>query len=127
MNPPTLRELHRTMVLIRMVEERIGELVEAGEIGCPCHLYIGQEAIAAGVCSALGNGDTVWGTHRSHGHYLARGGSLEALLAEVFGRTDGCSKGRGGSMHLIAPEQGMLGSVPIVAATIPLAVGAGLA
>jgi acetoin:2,6-dichlorophenolindophenol oxidoreductase subunit alpha len=123
----TLRELHRTMVLIRVVEERIGELVESGEIGCPCHLYIGQEAIAAGVCSALGSADTVWGTHRSHGHYLARGGSLKALFAEVFGKSGGCSRGRGGSMHLIAAEQGVLGSVPIVAATIPLAVGAGLA
>lgn len=127
MNPPMLQELHRTMVLIRMTEERIGELIEAGEIGCPCHLYIGQEAIAAGVCSALAPGDTVWGTHRSHGHYLARGGSLKALLAEVFGRTGGCSRGRGGSMHLIAPEQGLLGAVPIVAATIPLAVGSALA
>jgi pyruvate dehydrogenase E1 component alpha subunit len=115
------------MVLIRATEERIGELIEAEEIRCPCHLYIGQEAIAVGVCAALGLGDTVWGTHRSHGHYLAQGGSLKGLMAEVFGRIGGCAKGRGGSMHLYAEEQGILGTVPIVAATIPMAVGAGLA
>lgn len=122
-----LREFYRTMTLIRVTEERIGELVEAGEVRCPCHLYIGQEAVAAGVCSALGFGDTVWGTHRSHGHYLAQGGDLAALLAEVLGRAAGCAKGRGGSMHLLAKDEGVLGTVPIVAATIPLAVGAGLA
>jgi pyruvate dehydrogenase E1 component alpha subunit len=121
-----LRDFYAQMLLIRIVEERLGEMVEAKEVCCPCHLYIGQEAIAVGVCGALGFGDTVWGTHRSHGHYLARGGSLLGLMAEVLGRIDGCSKGRGGSMHLFAPEQGILGTVPIVAGTIPLAVGAGL-
>ncbi len=123
----TLLDFYARMFLIRIVEERIGEMVEAKEVHCPCHLYIGQEAIAVGVCAALGFRDTVWGTHRSHGHYLAQGGSLLGLLAEVLGRVDGCAQGRGGSMHLIAPEQGILGTVPIVAATIPLAVGAALA
>ena len=127
MTEEMLRSFFRMMTLIRSVEERIGELVESGEVRCPCHLYIGQEAVAAGVCAALRRGDTAWGTHRSHGHYLALGADLTALFAEILGRTGGCSKGRGGSMHLFAREQGILGTVPIVAATIPLAVGAGLA
>jgi TPP-dependent pyruvate/acetoin dehydrogenase alpha subunit len=112
---------------IRRAEETIGEMSESGEARCPCHLSIGQEAIPAGVCAALHRGDTVWSGHRSHGHYLAQGGSLEGLFAEVLGKTTGCSGGRGGSMHLIAPEQGILGTVPIVAGTIPLAAGAALA
>jgi TPP-dependent pyruvate/acetoin dehydrogenase alpha subunit len=115
-----------TMALIRRTEETIADLIESGEARGPCHLAIGQEAVAAGVCAALEPEDTVWGGHRSHGHYLAKGGSVEALLAEVLGKTTGCSGGRGGSMHLIAREQGILGTVPIVAATVPLAVGAAM-
>jgi pyruvate dehydrogenase E1 component alpha subunit len=115
------------MLRIRLYEERIAKLVEAGEVKCPCHLCIGQEAIAAGVCAALERDDYVWGGHRSHGHYLAKGGDGPAMMAEIFGRVDGCACGHGGSMHLVAPEVGILGTVPIVAATIPVAVGAGLA
>jgi pyruvate dehydrogenase E1 component alpha subunit len=115
------------MVRIRLFEERVAGLVESGEIRTPCHLYIGQEAIAAGVCAALEPPDYVWGGHRSHGHYLAKGGDLPAMLAEIFGKATGCSGGHGGSMHLVAPEVGILGTVPLVAATIPLAAGAGLA
>jgi pyruvate dehydrogenase E1 component alpha subunit len=117
----------RTMLRIRLAEEAIAEMVERGEARCPCHLYIGQEAIASGVCAALNRDDSVWGGHRSHGHYLAKGGSLEGLFAEVLGKSTGCSSGRGGSMHLLAPEAGILGTVPIVAGTIPLAAGAALA
>lgn len=119
--------LYRTMLLIRLTEERIAALIEGHEIKTPCHLCIGQEAVAAGVCAALDNMDSIWGGHRSHGHYLAKGGSLNALMAEIFGKTTGCSKGRGGSMHLVAPESGLYGTVPLVGATISLAVGAGLA
>ena len=115
------------MVRVRLFEERVAELVEAREIRTPCHLYIGQEAIAAGICAALETRDYVWGGHRSHGHYLAKGGDLRAMMAELFGKATGCSGGRGGSMHLVAPEVGILGTVPLVAATIPLAVGAGMA
>jgi acetoin:2,6-dichlorophenolindophenol oxidoreductase subunit alpha len=115
------------MVRVRLFEERVAELVGAREIRTPCHLYIGQEAIAAGVCAALETRDYVWGGHRSHGHYLAKGGDLRAMMAELFGKATGCSGGRGGSMHLVAPEVGILGTVPLVAATIPLAVGAGMA
>ncbi len=115
------------MLRIRLAEEAIARLVESGEAVCPCHLYIGQEAVAAGVCDVLEPADTVWGGHRSHGHYLAKGGSLDALFAEILGKTTGCSGGRGGSMHLLAPTQGILGTVPIVAGTVPLAVGAAMA
>jgi pyruvate dehydrogenase E1 component alpha subunit len=111
--------LWETMVLIRRVEETIARMIEAGEIACPCHLAIGQEAVAAGVCAALAPEDTIWGGHRSHGHYLAKGGNLETMLAGI--------RRRGGSMHLAAPEQGIPGTVPIVGATVPLAVGAAMA
>jgi pyruvate dehydrogenase E1 component alpha subunit len=119
--------MYTTMVRIRKFEECVAELIEAGEIRCPCHLAIGQEAIAAGVCAALERDDYLWGGHRSHGHFLAKGGDLDAMMAELFGKATGCSGGRGGSMHLLAPEVGILGTVPIVAATIPLAAGAALA
>lgn len=119
--------LYQSMLRIRRFEERLAELVEAREIGTPCHLYIGQEAIAAGVCAALDREDFVWGGHRSHGHYLAKGGDMRAMLAEILGKEAGCSRGRGGSMHLFAKEIGILGTVPLVAATIPLAVGSALA
>jgi pyruvate dehydrogenase E1 component alpha subunit len=119
--------MYRTMVRIRAFEERVADLVQAGEIKTPCHLYIGQEAVAAGVCANLRPEDTVWGGHRSHGHYLAKGGDLRSAMAEIFGRATGCSGGRGGSMHLVSPDRGILGTVPIVAATVPLAVGAALA
>lgn len=114
------------MVLIRLAEERIGQLVESREIKTPCHLSIGQEAIPVGVCAALRQDDTAWGGHRSHGHYLAKGGDLNAMMAEIFGKATGCAQGRGGSMHLVAPDQGIFGTVPLVAATIPMAVGAAL-
>lgn len=122
-----LTGLYRAMLLIRFTEERIAALIEGGEIKTPCHLCIGQEAVAAGVCAALNQEDSIWGGHRSHGHYLAKGGNPHALMAEIFGKATGCSKGRGGSMHLVAPEIGLYGTVPLVGATIPLAVGAGLA
>jgi len=121
------KRLYESMVLIRYAEEAIGDYRRDGIIKTPCHLYIGQEAIAVGVCDVLNKDDTVWGTHRSHGHYLAKGANLNQMMAEVFGRYTGCSKGRGGSMHLVAPQEGILGTVPIVAAKIPIAVGAALA
>ena len=121
-----LAQLER-MLLIRRAEERVADLVNAQETRCPCHLAIGQEACAVGVTTAIRPGDRVFGAHRSHGHYLALGGDLEAMFAEILGRDRGCSGGMGGSMHLVAPEHGLLGTVPIVGATIPMAVGAALA
>jgi TPP-dependent pyruvate/acetoin dehydrogenase alpha subunit len=124
----TLQNMYVTMLRIRRLEEKVAELVyPLNEIICPCHLYIGEEAVATGVCSALKKEDWVFSTHRSHGHYIAKGGDMNALMAELYGKETGCSKGRGGSMHLSLPEQGLPGSSAIVAGTIPLAVGAALA
>ncbi len=127
MATPLLTVLFRTMTRIRMTEETIAELLDKNEIRCPTHLCTGQEAIAAGVCAALQRDDYIFGGHRSHGHYLAKGGDLRALMAELYGKVTGCSRGRGGSMHLIAQEVGLLGTVPLVAATIPIAMGSALA
>lgn len=115
------------MYLIRRTEECMADLIKSGEINCPCHLAIGQEAISVGVAHNLNNKDRVFGNHRSHAQYLALGGSVEELLAEVLGKVTGCSKGMGGSMHLYSGTHGFHGSVPLVAGTIPIAVGAGLA
>jgi len=115
------------MILIRVVEEKVGDMVSQGVVKCPCHLAIGQEAPAVGVASYVKQGDRVFGAHRSHGHYLALGGSPHGLLAEVQGKDTGVSRGMGGSMHLIDIPNGLFGTVPIVGATIPIAVGAGLA
>lgn len=122
-----LVDMYVKMMKIRMVEEQIAELVERGEIVCPCHLYTGQEAVAAGVCASLSNDDYAFSTHRSHGHYLAKGGGLKALMAEIYGRETGCSRGNGGSMHLVSPETGFMGSSAIVGGSLPIAVGAALA
>jgi pyruvate dehydrogenase E1 component alpha subunit len=115
------------MLRIRLFEESLIPGILSGEIKTPCHLCIGQEAVAVGVCRALRSQDVVFGNHRSHGHYLAKGGDMKALCAEIYGKETGCSKGRGGSMHLADPEVGFMGSVPIVAGTAALAVGAAMA
>ena len=117
----------QTMLQIRAAEEKIADMVAAGVVHCPCHLAIGQEAAAVGVARWLRPSDRVFGAHRSHAHFLALGGSLHGLFAEVQGRATGVSGGMGGSMHLIDRARGLYGTVPIVAATIPIAVGAGLA
>ena len=128
-NQPTesLLEALRSMLLIRFAEEAVAELSISGEAKCPCHLGIGQEAVAVGISQHLRSSDRVFGGHRSHSHYLALGASLEKMMAEILGKATGASKGMGGSMHLHAPEAGFHGSVPIVAATIPIAAGAALA
>src|SRR3954469_13973524 len=91
---------YRQMVLIRRCEEQLARSHQRGLIHGACHTYVGQEAIAAGVCAHLGGGDAVFSTHRGHGHALAKGVSVEQLIAELYGRATGCSHGRGGSMHL---------------------------
>jgi len=91
------------------------------------HLSTGSEAVSVGICSALEKSDFVIGGHRSHGIYLAKNGSLDQFMSELFGKANGCSGGRGGSMHLISPENGVLGTTPILGATIPIGVGSGLA
>jgi len=122
-----LRSLYTTMLKIRLCEESFVEPILGGEILCPVHLYTGEEAVAAGVCASLSKQDYVFGTHRSHGHYIAKGGSIEGLVTEVYCKKEGCSRGRGGSMHVIDPDSGTIGVVPIVAGTISLCVGAALA
>ncbi len=120
------RQLLRTMCRIRLVEERIGALYADQEMRCPCHLAIGQEAVAAGTCALLELEDTLFGTYRGHGLYLAKGGDLKALIAELYGKETGCTRGRGGSMQLTAPEVGFICTSALVGATIPMAVGAAL-
>lgn len=115
------------MLTIRITEETIGKLVEEGLARTPCHLAIGQEAIAVGVSAWLNKEDRVFGGHRSHSHFLALGGDVYGLIAEILGRATGASRGMGGSMHLYGKSVGFYGCVPLVAATIPIAVGAALA
>lgn len=117
-------DLFRQMLRIRMVEETIADRYAEQEMRCPVHLCIGQEAVAVGACADLGPQDYVLSAHRSHGHYLARGGDLKAMIAELYGKDTGCCSGYGGSMHLIDLSVGFLGAVPIVGSTIPIAVGA---
>ena len=120
------RRLFRTALLIRLVEERIIALYPSDKIQSPVHLSIGQEAVAVGVCDALRADDLVFATYRSHGFYIAKGGQLDAMFAELYGRKYGISGGKAGSMHLAAPEVGLMGSSAVVASTIPHAVGAAL-
>ena len=116
--------LLRSMLRIRRVEEAIADRYAEQEMRCPMHLCIGQEAIAVGICAALSANDVMFSNHRAHGHYLAKGGNLNAMIAELYGRSTGCCGGRGGSMHLIDLDVGFMGATPIVGGTVPLAVGA---
>lgn len=119
--------LLRCMKRIRRVEERIAERYGEGRMRCPVHLCTGQEAVAAGVGLALRADDLVVSTHRAHGHYLAKGGDLPRMIAEMYGKATGCASGRGGSMHLIDEAAGFMGSMSILGGTIPVGTGLGLA
>ena len=118
--------LYSNMLKIRLVEEEIASRYNEQEMRCPVHLSIGQEAAATGVGFALTQKDKVFSTHRSHAHYLAKGGDLRKMIAEIYGRATGCIGGRGGSMHIMDPEVGMMASIPIVGSCIPLAIGSAL-
>lgn len=124
MNTDLLTQLFFQMLRIRMVEEKIAESYPNQEMRCPVHLCIGQEAVAVGVCACLTDDDYVMSNHRSHGHYLAKGGCLRSMMAEIHGRVTGCSLGKGGSMHLADASVGFLGATPIVASSMPIALGA---
>ncbi|MEC7919742.1 MAG: thiamine pyrophosphate-dependent dehydrogenase E1 component subunit alpha [Chloroflexota bacterium] len=115
------------MWTIRNFEEKVMEVHEAGEFVGAAHPYIGEEAVAVGVCLALKDTDYIAGNHRSHGHPLAKGGSVKKAMAELYGRVDGYCKGKGGSMHLADFSVGILGESGIVASSVPVATGAGLA
>ncbi len=122
-----LIELYRTMVTIRRFEERVAELFTAGRLHGAVHLYIGEEAVATGACAALRPDDYITSTHRGHGHCIAKGGRLEKMMAEIFGRVSGYCKGKGGSMHIADLDMGILGANGIVGGGQPIAVGAALA
>lgn len=117
------KKLYYDMLRVRLIEEAIGEHYREQEMRCPVHLAMGQEAIAVGVCANLNTTDYIMSTHRSHLHYLAKGGDIKVMLAEIYGKSTGCSRGRGGSQHLIDIEAGFLGATPIVGSIIPVAVG----
>ena len=125
--PALLVEQLRLLLTIRMAEQHLAEMRKTGHIGGPVHLGVGQEAVAVGVSGHLRSSDRVFGAHRSHSHVLALGSSLHGLFAEVLGKDTGLSRGMGGSMHLWDGPRGFYGAVPIVAGTVPLAVGAALA
>ncbi len=118
--------LYRAMLRIRLIEEEVAKRYSEQEMRCPVHLSIGQEATAVGACTALRQDDQIVSSHRCHGHYLAKGGDLNAMLAEIYGRATGCCGGRGGSMHLFDDRVGVLASVPIVGSFIPLGTGAAM-
>jgi pyruvate dehydrogenase E1 component alpha subunit len=121
-----LCRLYADMLRIRMIEEAIAAHYPEEKMRCPLHLSIGQEAVPVAVGAALRRDDQVVSTHRCHAHYLAKGGDLRAMIAELHGKATGCCGGRGGSMHLFDPEAGVLLSEPIVGSSIPLGVGAAL-
>ena len=123
MTPKLAYNLHRSMLRIRRIEEALAVRYAEQEMRCPMHLCIGQEAIAVGVGAALSISDKMYSNHRAHGHYLAKGGSLNAMIAELYGRAGGCCGGRGGSMHMIDLNVSFMGATPIVGGTVPLAVG----
>ena len=115
--------LYRALYRIRRLEEQIARVYPSDQIKSPVHLSIGQEAVSVGVCEALLPQDVVFGTYRGHALYLAKGGDMRAMVAELFGRATGCTRGKGGSMHLIAPERGMMGASAVVGTTIANASG----
>ncbi len=123
-SPDVARQMLYGIMRIRRIEERIRELYAEQEMRCPTHFSIGQEAVAIGVCAHLKCDELMTSAHRSHAHYLAKGGDLKAMLAELYGKATGCAAGKGGSMHLIDRSVGFLGAVPIVGSTIPIGVGA---
>ena len=122
-----LLSLYHKMLVIRRSERQLVKAHQMGLLHGACHTYIGEEAVAAGVCAHLRPEDTIFSTHRGHGHALAKGVPMRELIAELFGRQTGCSRGRGGSMHLFSPEVGMMGTSGIVGPSILQATGAAYA
>jgi TPP-dependent pyruvate/acetoin dehydrogenase alpha subunit len=122
-----LSDFYHQLYLIRRVEERISEIYPSDKIKSPVHLSIGQEAVAVGVCRALRPDDFASGTYRGHATYLARGGNLRGMFAELYGKASGVARGKGGSMHLVDMSHGVLGTSAVVGTTVPIAVGYALA
>src|SRR6266850_4816217 len=126
-NTPDLIDMLRKMILIREFDELAIKLRTGGKIFGAVHPYVGQEAVAVGVCANLTNADRVTSTHRGHGHCIAKGADVKRMMAELFGRSTGYCKGKGGSMHIADFDVGMLGANGIVGAGLPIACGAGVA
>src|SRR3990167_1684775 len=116
-------DLFKRMLRIRLIEEAIAHRYQEQKMRCPVHLSIGQEAVAVGVCKAALHLDYLISNHRAHAHYLAKGGDLKKMIAEIYGKSTGCCLGRGGSMHLVDRSVGMYGSTPIVGGSLPVGVG----
>src|ERR671922_649805 len=127
LEPHQLLEMYRQMVMIRRFDQRAVDEFHAGNIPGGVHAYIGQEAVAVGVCAALRRDDKIASTHRGHGHTIAKGADIKRMMAELFGRSTGYCKGKGGSMHIADFSIGILGANGIVGAGLPIATGAGLA
>lgn len=126
MNGTEKCKMLKDMIRIRVFETELKKLVEAGEMTGFIHFYLGEEAIAVGVCNALNSDDYIASTHRGHGHLIAKGVNTRDMMAELFGKASGCNKGKGGSMHICVPSLGIVGSNGIVGAGLPLATGAAL-
>lgn len=126
LNKNIIKNLFLKIAQIRIIEEIISERYSDQEMRCPIHLSIGQEAIAVGVCQNLNDTDQIVSNHRCHAHYMAKGGDINSMINEFYGNDNGCSGGRGGSMHLFDNKKGILSSVPIVSSSIPVGVGAAL-
>src|ERR1700682_4578839 len=110
-----LEKLYRSLYRIRRLEEEVARVYATDKIKSPVHLSIGQEAVSVGVCEALKPHDIVFGTYRGHAMYLAKGGDMKAMVAELYGKATGCTRGKGGSMHLIPADRGMTGTYAVVA------------
>src|SRR5438477_3641492 len=120
---PSYERVYRSLYRIRRVEEEVARVYHTDCIKSPVHLSIGKEAVSVGVCEALEPEDVVFGTYRGHALYLAKGGDMKQMVAELYGKATGCTRGKGGSMHLIAPEAGMMGASAVVGTTVANAVG----
>jgi len=118
--------IYKSFLLIRLLEEEIIKRYEQGNMRCPTHLSIGQESVAAAFSQVVGKKDFAISTHRAHAHYIAKGGNINSLIAEIYGKKTGCSGGKGGSMHLIDLKVNFMGSSSILANNIPIGVGLGL-
>jgi TPP-dependent pyruvate/acetoin dehydrogenase alpha subunit len=127
MSQATMRDMLRGMMRIRSVEETLATLYGEQEMRTPTHFSIGQEAVAVGVCAALNRDDVIYSGHRCHAHFLAKGGNLQGMVAELYGRESGTARGRGGSVHLTQPEVGVIASSAILGQTIAVAVGSAFA
>lgn len=125
--PDIIERLYRTMLLIRRVEEYICEVYSTDAIKSPVHLSIGQESIAVGICDPLAADDMVSNTYRCHATHIAKGGDLRAMMAELYGKADGCGGGKAGSMHLVDMKHGIMGASAVVGTTVPVAAGYALA